>query len=156
MYDNGVDNDVRPGSAGARCGAYYNTAIENDQYSQVVIVSSSSASTLGVAVRCAAGAETCYYWYGTDSDSWLRRLVGGAEATLATGDGFSAADVIQLEIVDYELRCYKNGALDTSIDGTGKYDDDAAGNKIASGYAGIMMYGATVNDRVDDWEGGDA
>ena len=154
VVDVAGDQKVQPGQV-TKNYYYYNEIIGNDQYSQIVFSGGVNDSCMGPAVRGASGALTCYYWYADASgSSYLRRSVAGVEALLASGGTFVAGSTYRLEAIGDELRCYKDGVLDTSINGTGIYDDSGSADKISSGYVGIMGYGTDAT-YADDWEGGE-
>jgi len=145
---------VNPTTSGARGGVYLNQPFTDDQFSQGLLLQVGSSNTIGVVVRADGATETCYYWYGNNSVSRLRRINNGSQTDLASGDAFAADDVIRLEVIDYILYCYKNGELDTSIGVGGAYDDSGSGSRLDSGYAGIIGFGNTADFDLDDWEGG--
>ena len=136
--------------------AYYDDTFADDQWSQITVDSITADSQyIGVIVRMNAGSELYYGWMGNQSQSYLRLIYqGGTAATFATGDGWAATDVIRLEVEGYELRCYKNGILDTSIDTDGKYTVTTEAHQVASGNAGVMTYAEGNACYGDDWSGG--
>jgi len=138
-------------------GAYYlDETYGDDQYCQLVFEAGANDVYMGPAVRQSTTDGVGYYWYADGSgSSYLRR--GNADWTytnLAFGNTFVAGSTYKLSIEGYELRCYKDGELDTSIDTDGVYDDSASGDKIASGKIAIRQYGDGAT-QMDDFQGGE-
>lgn len=150
VYKPASDGEVYPNASGARCCAYYNGTIENEQYSKCTVAAIGHTSSIGVAVRCSS--NSFYGWYSNDIGSILGKMVSGSWTTLATGDPFSIGENRTLEIVGSTLKCYRNSVLDTSINGTGMIGDSS----ISSGYVGICGFGANNSSRIDTWEAGSA
>jgi len=156
VRDESGDRVVSPSTSGARGGCYFNQPFADNQFSQIVLDQVGSSNTIGVIVRADGATETGYYWYGNDTGSILRRLNNGSQTDLDVSGNtpFSATDTIRLEIIDYTLYCYINGELDTNIGVGGAYDDSGDGDRLTSGYAGIIGFGNTVDFEADDWSGG--
>ena len=154
IYDNSGDNVIR-GRNDYYAYAYYDDTFADDQWSQITVDAINTIDYVGVIVRFNSTSEKYYLWMGNSSVSYLRAIqYGGLLAAFATGDGWSATDVIKLEVAGYELRCYKNGSLDTSIDTDGKYTVTTSSYQIPSGKAGVATYDQD-GSYADDWKGGD-
>lgn len=141
IEDNGGDKVAKPEFSSDYSYYYYNTSLGNDQAAEAVLDAVVQFRNVGVFVRGSTTQETCYYYFGDTDDSTLGLVQNGVNNALATGDAFSTNDVIRLEVVGNELRCYKNGSLDTSISGDGKYED----NTLTSGYGGLYTFGNGVS-----------
>lgn len=128
-----------------------------DQYSEVKIIGEFGNS--GVAVRCQdAGNSTAEYYafYALSATRRvLSRVVNGSYTALIDKTGASeagAGSTIRLEIKADTLRCYINGNLDTSLNGTGIYIDST----IASGGTpGVHGYGNSGTNTLDNFSCGD-
>jgi len=148
------DGAVYSNSSSQETAAYYNSVVDGNQFSAGTYESASSGIGIGPAVRCQGGTGTYYGWYSTTTQSYLTRQLSGVETILATGTAWSATDIVKLEIVGYELKCYRGGVLDTSVSGDGKFTD-TSGDKLDGGFVGICGWSNNVANRFDDWSGGD-
>lgn len=154
---------IYPSLAEGRWSVYWNEhELPNDHYAEC---SSHrwlgiEGDYIGIAVRMSPSSETYYGWYSDSAGSILFKVVAGAYTLLASGDSFFSykdfpeeddGERVRLEVVGNELRCYKNGALDTSINSTGIVTD----SDISSGsYAGVCGYGVDALIQIDDfWVG---
>lgn len=145
------DKRANPNSFALRVSVRYNQTFAADHYSQGLIDNVSGSGAIGVTVCNQSGAETFYSYDGNTGVATLRRVVAGVSTTLATGDALAATDLLKLETVGDELKCYKNGVLDTSISGDGIFDD---GGTISGGGPGIGGFGDSNDNALDNWEGG--
>lgn len=137
--------------------ARYNGTFADNQYSIIICDSvNGTAPRYGPVVRCATGAATYYIFEGDADDCRFARFNADTPTELVTGgDPFADGDKIELRVIGYEFQFYRNDALDTSMSGDGKFTD-TDGDKIASGMAGIGIFGGDDNEKMamDDWEGG--
>ncbi len=118
----------------------------DDQYAEAVFTEM-TGDYIGVAVRCAAAAETYYGYLSGSTNSYLFKLVSGVNTNLGTGAPFGAGDVIRLEVSGTTLTPKRNGA----VADIGPVTDAS----IAGGYAGVCGYGGlSANHRLTSWEGG--
>jgi hypothetical protein len=124
--------------------AYMGGTFNNDQYSEVIIGNLTANYAIGPAVRMIIDTSTYYGWYGAATESYLFLMTGSSYCNFFTGNAFSAGDRLKLEVVGNELRAYKNGVLDTSINANGKYTVPA-GLRITSGHAGLTAYNNATN-----------
>lgn len=132
--------------------ALYSASINDDQYSEVVAYVIDYSSP-GPAVRMnSASGGTYYAWFHELSTATrLVKVVNGTATILVNGTtGWTDGDVVRLEVEGTELRCYKNGSLDTSVSGDGKFIDAS----ISTGYTGVMNYYDNNNAYGHTWEGG--
>jgi hypothetical protein len=135
---------------------YYNHTFANDQFSQMTAILPADSLTIytGLSVRnSGAGTVNGYYWIGGTNDSYLGSLNNATDEWFATGGPWANGDTLKLEIVGNELRCYKNGSLDTTVSGDGKFTD--VNNRHTSGYAGLSGYRGSILIGLDNWSGGD-
>ena len=148
------DGEVYSNTSGDETAAYYNSAVSNDQWSQITVANAlGTGDAMGVAVRCSGGSGDYYSWYSTPATSYLARTLSGSWSQLTTGDPWAVGDIARLVAHGDTLKCYKNGILDTSIDSDGKYTDNG-GSKLSSGYVGLAGYNNDNTVRVDEWQGG--
>jgi len=148
------DNVTRGGTSGYNA-ALYDKTFTDDQYAKITAMITDYASP-GPVVRANIGTGGTYYgWFHELSNATrLVRVKNGTATVLVNGTvGWTDNDVIELRIVGYELQCYKNGSLDTSVSGDGKYED-TSGDKIAGGQTGIMHYYQDNDAQAKQWEGG--
>ena len=118
-------------------------AFNNDQYSEGTIVALSTTSQLiGVAVRCASGAETYYgaYQYQDGAGAYLFKQVAGSWTQLDNAVNAAVSSVIRLEAEGTALTATDDGGAWLS----------ATDSAIASGYAGICGYDDNTVNRIDD------
>lgn len=143
-------NAVYGNSAGNDSLAHWgNDTFNADQYAQGTIAAISAGNWIGVSVRDAASAMTGYLYYGDNGNRTLAKYVNGTYTDLGlyNGGGFTASDLIRLEVSGTTLTSKRNGAGDTN---TGPQTD----NSIASGSGGLAAYNNNSGSRLDDWEGG--
>lgn len=147
------DGEVR--FIGNGSAAYFYTrrgAFNNDQFVQFTL----TAFNVNLPAAIVRGSEatnvTCYMWRSEYSSAYLIRRVNGTETNLITnGSVWSAGDVIRFEVKGSTLYFYRNGVLDTSMNG-GSYTDTSP---IASGSPGIAGYDSHDSyTQIDDWSGG--
>lgn len=136
-------------------GAYYNGTVDNNQFSQITFVEKTAWTCVTVGIRMSLTGNF-YTWFCEDGESYLVRVVSGAQTILASnGDDWTEDDVIRLEIDGDDISCYRNGSLDTSISADGIYTDDSA-SKLSSGYVGVVGRGSDGRGSTgDNWSGGD-
>jgi hypothetical protein len=122
-------------------------SFDNDQYAEIVIVSSSSGNWHGVSVRAdTGGANTYYGFYGDSSSQYLFEQIAGSWTEISsTGNGFSASDVVRLEVDGTSLSALVNDSEEESASGE---------SGISSGAAGLSSSAGSSTPRMDDWEGG--
>lgn len=131
--------------------AYYVGTFSADQWSQATYTGSGAGRSIGVAVRCSGtGARDYYGWYTDTAASYLFKVDNGTYATLAEGTLWTVNDVVKLEIVGSELRCYRNGSLDTSVSTDGKLVDTT----FTTGNPGLCGYNTGTTVTIDNWSGG--
>jgi hypothetical protein len=141
-------NAVSPSSSALENAAWWNAdAFADDQYATGTIAAI-GGSALGLAVRVDTGANNSYYGYYSDATtSYLFKVVSGTWTQLgSTGAGWSAGDVIRLEISGTSLRPMVNGV--TASIGVQTVTD------LASGAAGLSGWNSDTANRLDNWEGG--
>ena len=141
-----------PGAQTSR--VYYNQSLENNQYSQLTIVSNpmtggdGTINSIGVAVRMNASGHG-YLFLVSHEDMVLTKYTGQYSPNLDTSSSFvEAGDVIKIEAIGTSIKAYVNGQEVFSVT-----DSD-----ISSGYAGLCGWGGYRYPpfiTADDWEGGD-
>ena len=144
-------DDVSSNTTSTETAAHWNAdTFADDQYAQGTITAAGASSLIGVAVRCAASANTYYGFYGYNGASYLFSVKAGVWAQLGSdGGAFEVGDVIRLEVSGNTLTPKING----STTGTPGQQTDSS-SPIASGYAGLCGYDLSVNNRIDNWQGG--
>ena len=141
-----ADGRVAVSNATRSC-CYYVGTFANDQWAQATFLGAAAAdSSIGVAVR--VSSNNYYCWESSNFSSYLSKITSGSGVDFATGAAWTANDVVKLEIVGNELRCYRNGSLDTSVSTDGKYTD--ASSPFTSGNPGISKDGSNAA-LVDSW-----
>lgn len=155
VNDNSGDKRLNMATTSSEVCAYWSTTtFDGDHYAELTIDAVASGHFIGPAVRCQSGSSSYYTWYTSSTGSYLGRVNSGSWTTLASGNPASAGEVMRLEVEGYELRCYIDDALETSIDTDGKYTDTHV-DKLDGGYPGVGGYGNNIAPDGDDWEGGD-
>lgn len=154
VYRPASDGSVHSDLSGAENAVYYNASISGDQWCQGIVEAMGSTTATGLAVRCQGGTGSYYGWYSTTTQSYLFRNVGETWTQFATGTAWNVADIVKLEIEGYELKCYRNGNLDTSVSGDGLYTDSDGANRLDGGYVGISGYSNLSVTRLDNYTAG--
>jgi hypothetical protein len=150
------------GSGGTENGAFWDDDVFNaDQYSQVVFDKmDTSSSYLGVHVR-SSETDNCYGYYMNPSTRYFFKLVNGSETNFANSpasETTNAGYAAKIEVTGVDA-----GTITVYIDTGGGFGVDtsigtngvATDSDLDSGSAGIEGYGGDVDNRIDDWEGGD-
>jgi hypothetical protein len=123
----------------------------NDHSSQVTIKAISGSSWTGVTVRTKliGGIPYGYYYYAGNGDRYLE-VLSPSYSNIASsyGNTNNPGDILKMEIVGTTLKCYYNGVLDTSLNGTGIFTTT---HITTGGTPGI--YGYNSGTLVDDWIG---
>lgn len=152
-----VSDAAAPSSLSSDCTERYSgISWPNDQYAQAKITAISGGDAndkgVGIALRCASGANTMYRFVGNangaGNDSRVAKYVGGTYTSLSAfsvSPDWAVNDIIYAEIQGTTWIVKKNGTqVATGTD-----------SAIASGDAGVD-YSSTITDAdLDDWEGGD-
>lgn len=135
----------------AEISVYCIGTFNDNQYSQFVFEYVQTGMYIGVSVRnSGAGAQSYYGWYTGKTKSYLFKVINGTYIQFDEGTVWTNLDTVKLEIIGNELRCYRNGELDISIMGTGKYTD----NSLTSGNPGVCGFGNSASTTGDLWSGG--
>lgn len=131
------------------CADYYNGAVGNDQYAQLVVSSVEAdgvGAGLGVTLRMATGSQAYYRIVANASGTEIG--VKNPTYTLIKNDttAWADGDVLYVQISGSTITVKRNGttisAL-TSVDAT-----------LASGRVGLA-FSSSSNLHIDNWEGGD-
>ena len=150
-------NKLIPSTYGANSAAYYNAATPNaTQYTQCISTWDVTGGYLGPAVRCQAGARTCYALVPPNLITLrVLKFVAGSFTELANLDAtlVSGVSVIKLSVSGVGATVTLEGFVNGSSVGT---TTDTAGDRIvAAGSLGVFIdSGAVTGDTIDDWEGG--
>jgi len=91
-----------------------------DQVVQGIVGGLGGVSYVGLAVRAGApGSGNGYWWLGTLGFAEFGVLAAGVFAVLGVTGNFVGGDALMIQAQGASLRCYINGALDsTFVDGT--------------------------------------
>lgn len=147
-----VTNQAMSGGQGVYDNSVFWNAnsFANAQYAKATIATlpSSGTSLMGVIVRADA-SDYCMCQYKRDSGSNKSRMYwfnGGAYTAIALQNTttFASGDTIELEADGTTFTMYKNGVSILS---------GSNGSAPSTGSAGFIMY--DLDERIDDWEGGD-
>lgn len=121
------------------------------QYSQCIISTfeTTADNGIGPAIRCATGADTCYWFFHNTVDEYrlVRMSAGSIAASLGsyTAGVPATGDLMKLTGNGSDLKCFVNGVERISaVDAT-----------LSSGRVGVRSLISSVVAAVDDWEGGD-
>ena len=129
---------------------YWNADAFNDnQYSEGVIASIGTPSSIGVACRVDTGTDDdCYGYHDDGQGAELLKMVADQLTQLGnTGDAWEASDVVRLEVSGSTITPIINTATDSSI---GAQTDES----IGAGSAGLFGYDWDTSSAIDNWEGG--
>jgi len=149
IYNNSGDNVIKGGyTYYAYCA--YDAVLNSDHWAEIK-VDNIGSGFVGIIVRYDSSTGKYYLFMSDNSGSRLRIVQNGSALSLfASGSAWQNGSVYRLEVVGYELRCYKDGVLDTSIDGDGKYTVGEP-YKIDGNKAGVVTY-STGTSMADDWK----
>lgn len=143
-------NRILAGNSGGGPSCARNTEVLSDDQFAEIDVYSPGSRYIGVAVRCASGADTYYAYIGSGNyqEKRLIRHVAGAETILDTSTWLTGTNTLRLEVSGTTLTPLLNGAADAGI-------PDTTDSNIASGYAGVAGNGTNNGSTPgDDWESG--
>ena len=149
--------EIRGGQAtpnqgsGAFSACYYTTAVTDDQETQIYLTNLVAGFYGGVWFRGEVGSVNGYCFVATTTSCKFSKFVSGVESILATGSGYANGDIIGIVAVGNQIRFYKNGSLNTSINSTGIVTD----NTFSSGRIGVATFGSADSYTMDNWSGGD-
>jgi len=153
----GSDQTADPNaSSNVECGVYWSAnGPFNDMRVELYSHRPANFNELGPAVRMSSTDESCYVWWGNAAagrnNSQLIRYNAGTPTVLSTGNAWVAGQTYEIKAVGDSIFCYRNGVLDTSIDGDGIYVDSSV-DKLTSGYGGLFGRGNDSNSETDNFE----
>lgn len=163
-YDAGWGNIIASGGVAygelnqAPNCAYYNAAINADQWAQVTISQTDGTQELGwngVAVRLSASEPTYYlleavWWGGVGYYGLIRWNNGTPTEIYFAAESFVVGDVIRLEVEGTVLRMFRNNVQ------VGPDEDDGV-NALVGGYPAMLVFPFTANDAIkfDNFVAGD-
>lgn len=142
-----VSSQQLKGATGVRAGAYYNTSVAANQYSQATIVTANNGAC--VAVRIQTGAQSFYKFCSSGGTYQLSKVVAGTITQLGSNySGDANGNVIKLTASGTSstlLTPYVNGVPQTT------YTDSSS--PFTSGYVGVSFYADIAI--LDTWTGGE-
>jgi hypothetical protein len=151
-FDISASTVAIPQSIGSDCLAYYNATTFTDNQRVGVVFGGTSASGVGVGNGLAArySGGNYYRLVGCASGYELGVENGGSFTSITSGSGttFTAADLMELELVGSSLKMYKNGV---------QFGGNQTNSVLASGANAGLFYSSagTSSDTVNSWAAAD-